>query len=423
MAISPGTIIDGRYAVEAALGEGGMGVVLRAKHTFTGALCAVKVLHPHLRLQDNLAARFMAEARAPATIGHPGIVRITDAGRTPEGDLYLVMELLEGETLKARMARGPVPFDAVRRVLTDVLDALGAAHAAGLVHRDLKPDNVFLCKPNDAVKLLDFGIVKVVREGQPDSHAATTTGAVLGTLTYMSPEQLRDPRQVDLRTDLWAVGVMLYELVTGLRPYEADTFGEMVAALLTGPPRPLGEQLAQAPEGLDALIQRALTHDPRQRFGSAAEMAAALRSLPAAPIRRRGMSAPTLPMGPPSSSAASTSPGSAPPSPAFAALAAVTVPGAPLSAPRESSPSAGPPPLAGPRAVPPTPMDGLMARPRPPSLAAPTLVGPYEPPPMPMQQPSSGMSRETIIALAVGGGLFALLLLGAALVALFAFLR
>ncbi len=336
-----GKIIDGRYAVDALLGEGGMGVVLRARHTFTGAAAAVKLLHPRLRLHDSLAARFLAEARAPATIGHPGIVTVTDAGRTPEGDLYLVMELLQGETLKARMAREALSFEAIRKVLLEVLDALSAAHAAGLIHRDLKPDNVFLCAPGGAVKLLDFGIAKVVREGNAQDQSATTTGSVLGTLVYMSPEQLRDAKHVDYRTDLWAVGVMLYEMATGQRPYEADTFGEMVASLIGGPPRPIAELLAQGPPGLDLLLQRALAHDPQQRFASAAEMAAALRALPAVQLVRRGPRVSTAPMRP--ASLAATEPPSAPGAP----LPSVTVPGAPfpsvtvLGAPLAAHPAPG----------------------------------------------------------------------------------
>jgi serine/threonine-protein kinase len=377
-----GKIIDGRYAVDALLGEGGMGVVLRARHTFTGVPAAVKLLHPRLRLQDSLAARFLAEARAPATIGHPGIVAVTDAGRTPEGDLYLVMELLQGETLKARMAREPLPFEAIRAVLLDILDALAAAHAVGLIHRDLKPDNVFLCHPGGAVKLLDFGIAKVVREGNSPDQGATTTGAVLGTLVYMSPEQLRDARQVDHRTDLWSVGIMLYEMVTGVRPYEADTFGEMVAALLSGPPRPIGERVSQGPPGLDLLLQRALAHDPRQRFASAAELAAALRALPAVPLVRRGARAATVPMGPtPTSVGAPLSAQAAPPSSQGAPMASATVVGAPLGATA---------PPVHPRGVPTTAMDGLMPRPHPPSLAAPTMIGPYAAPAVSAAPSSSG---------------------------------
>jgi hypothetical protein len=423
-----GKIIDGRYAVEAVLGEGGMGVVLRARHSFTGALSAVKLLHPRLRLQDSLAARFLAEARAPATIGHPGIVRVTDAGRTPEGDLYLVMELLEGETLAARMARSPgapLPFEAIQRILLQVLSALAAAHAAGLVHRDLKPDNVFLCAPNDAVKILDFGIAKVVREGNVEDQSATSTGSVLGTLTYMSPEQLRDAKHVDHRTDLWAVGVMLYELCTGVRPYPADTFGEMVAALLSGPPRPIGERLIQAPNGLDALVQRALVHEPSRRFGSASELAAALSAIVPSPLVRRGQKDATV-------VALGAAPAPAPrplplpaatlpelPSAGGAALPAITVPGAPIGPlARPAALTSAAAPLAMPgwqRPVPTAPMDG--PRPRPPSLAAPTLVGPYAPaaPPLaphgPPPAPPRAISSGAAVALGVGASLLVVLVL------------
>ena len=274
----PGRIIDGRYAVEAVLGEGGMGLVLRARHQFTGAMVALKVLRPELQLDASLQHRFLAEARAPSAIGHPGIVHVVDAGRAPDGLLYLVMELLLGRPLRTPLARGELAAPEVRRIILELLGILGAAHARGFVHRDLKPENVFLVAPNDAVKLLDFGIAKVLDAGA--LTGATATGATLGTPAYMAPEQIHDPSLVDARADLWAVGVMLYEMLTGRLPFGARTTAALLVAIATSEHAPIRSVLPAAPPELEVLFQRALCRGPQGRFGSAAEMAAALAAIP-----------------------------------------------------------------------------------------------------------------------------------------------
>lgn len=283
------------------MGEGGMGVVLRARHRYTGATVALKMVHPHLEGIREHATRFLAEARAPAAIGHPGIVAVTDAGIAPEGDLYLAMELLRGETLGARLRRGPLPLAEVVRIGVDVLDALGAAHTAGFVHRDLKPDNVFLTEPDGRAKLLDFGIAKVASELGGDAAGRTATGAMMGTVAYMSPEQLRDSANVDGRTDLWAMGVTVYQMATGVLPYDGRSAPEIVVSIMSRPPRPIAEVTPHAPAALGSFVTRALARQPWERFGSAAEMADALRalvpgavSLPAAPASAaRGSFAPS----------------------------------------------------------------------------------------------------------------------------------
>jgi hypothetical protein len=281
-----GRTIDGRYVVESLLGKGGMGVVLRVRHKYTGLHAALKLLHPHLRMHGDLAQRFLAEARAPAAIGHPGIVTVVDAGFSPEGELYLVMELLQGQTLAAAMKPQPMPFAAIRRVGLEMLAALGAAHAAGFIHRDLKPENVFLVDPAGSVKLLDFGIAKVLDEGL-GARGETQTGMVMGTVAYMSPEQLRDSRNVDPRTDLWAAGVMIYEMATGRLPYASETLGNLLLAMMSQPPRALAESLAEVPPPLELFLRRALAVDVHQRFASAAEMAAVLASMHVMGLRRR----------------------------------------------------------------------------------------------------------------------------------------
>lgn len=282
-----GSVIDGRYEVEALLGEGGMGVVMRARHRFTGAVVALKMLHPHLRLRPDLASRFLVEARAPAAIGHPGIVAVLDGGITPAGDPYFAMELLTGETLQQMMRREALTFEAARHICLDILDALGAAHAAGFIHRDLKPENVFVQNPSSAIKLLDFGITKSLSDAGEES--STRTGATMGTLLYMSPEQLRNAKRVDHRTDLWAVGVMMQQMLTGELPFRAESVGDMLMLVLTQPARPLHLGLVEVPPELDGFMQRALAVDPNHRFGSAQEMGHALASLPSFTVQRSAM--------------------------------------------------------------------------------------------------------------------------------------
>ena len=273
-----GRIIDGRYVVESILGSGGMGVVLRTSHKFTGAKVAVKMLHAELQIDEQLQARFLAEARAPNAIGHPGIVEVLDAGRTTEGELYLAMELLAGQPMRLAVSRG-LGAPTIRRISLELLDALAAAHARGFVHRDLKPENVFLAEPSGVVKLLDFGIAKVLA-GDLGASPKTAAGVVLGTLAYMAPEQLADARNVDARADLWAIGVMLYEMLAGRLPYRATTVEQMFVKLATEEPDPIRTWLPNVAPPIEAFFARALAREPRARFGSAVEMAAALADLP-----------------------------------------------------------------------------------------------------------------------------------------------
>jgi eukaryotic-like serine/threonine-protein kinase len=284
-----GRVVDGRYTLEAMLGEGGMGVVYRARHALTGGEVALKLMHPHVAALPDVANRFLAEARAPAAIGHPGIVKVTDAGKTPDGELYLVMELLRGETLRQRLDRGRPPPELAFRYAARILDPLVAAHAAGIIHRDLKPENVFMVE-DGALKLLDFGIAKVEAPGA----AATATGSVMGTANYMSPEQLRDTSKVDQRADLWAVSVILFEALTGKRPFDGPSAPDVVVNILSKPAPPPSSAMSPCPPELDAFFARAFASDPAKRFASAAEMAAAVASLSPSSVVAHAQSAVAL---------------------------------------------------------------------------------------------------------------------------------
>jgi len=273
-----GRLIDGRYAVESVLGKGGMGLVLKARHKFTGVQVAVKVLRPELQLDTEVQMRFLGEARAPNAIGHPGIVQVVDAGKAPDGLLYLVMELLQGRPLREPLARGELTHPELRRIMMELFDALAAAHVRGFVHRDLKPENVFLAGPAATVKLLDFGIAKVLDAGL--ARVQTGLGVLLGTPAYMAPEQVSDASGVDARADLWAAGIMIYEMLSGHLPFVGDTTGAFFAAIATKDPTPIRAFLPSAPPALDAFFSRALARELFRRFASAQEMAHAFAALP-----------------------------------------------------------------------------------------------------------------------------------------------
>ncbi|MBA2543045.1 MAG: serine/threonine protein kinase, partial [Deltaproteobacteria bacterium] len=253
-----GRDIDGRYLVESVLGVGGMGTVLLAKHRFTGVAVAIKVLRPELQSDAGVQERFLAEAQAPNAIGHPAIVKVLDAGRTPEGTLYMAMELLVGRSLREALARDELTPDQRKRVVVDLCTVLGHAHARNFIHRDLKPDNVFL-SPADEVKLLDFGIAKMLDDVR---QLRTAAGVVLGTPAYMAPEQLADARNVDARADLWAIGVMLYEMVTNRLPWAATAPQELLLAVAAGEVTPIRVYVPQVSRDVEMFFERALARDP-----------------------------------------------------------------------------------------------------------------------------------------------------------------
>jgi serine/threonine protein kinase len=272
----------GNYVLERELGRGGMGAVYAGVHKLVGRRAAIKVLLPDLSRKQDLVERFFNEARAAGRIKHPSIVDIYDFGYAADGSAYIVMELLEGETLAARLkARGPMSIPAATALARQVANALGAAHAQGIVHRDLKPDNVFLVKDpevagGERVKLLDFGIAKLASDTAGVS--ATVTGAILGTPHYMSPEQCEGSRVVDARTDLYSLGCMLFQMLTGQLPFDSPGIGGLIGMHLHVPPPLLRTRLPSASEELEAVIARLLAKPLDERFQSAEAVANALGS-------------------------------------------------------------------------------------------------------------------------------------------------
>ncbi len=280
--MGPGDVIAQRYRLERLLGKGGMGSVWAARHTVTGKAFALKLLHA---TGDDASARrrMLREARAACAALHPSILAVHDVLEADDGSPVLVMDLLEGESLRARLARERVlPLDEALRIVRAVLGGLEAAHAAGIVHRDLKPDNLFLLDGGE-VKILDFGVAKVVApEGVPGaSGALTATGAMIGTPYYMAPEQaFGDP--IDARADLWAVGVILYECLAGAPPTQAENLGQVLRLLTNGKLEPLAARVPTTPEPVARLVGELLSIDPADRPGTAREVLEALAGAPSA---------------------------------------------------------------------------------------------------------------------------------------------
>jgi tRNA A-37 threonylcarbamoyl transferase component Bud32 len=287
----------GNYRVKELIGEGGMGVVYLAEHPGIGRRAAVKVLRPGLTDNPEITKRFFNEARAANAVRHPGIVEVFDCGTLPSGTSYIVMELLEGENLAARLRQvGRMPIADARRIAGQTASALAAAHAAGIVHRDLKPDNLFLV-PDDRdtslerVKVLDFGIAKLGQQASNVSSVRTRTGSVMGTPAYMSPEQCRGTREIDHRTDIYALGVILYEMVCGRPPFVSEGFGEMVHLHISAPPPPPRTIDPTIPQDLERLILWCLEKEPADRVQTMTDLHAALTGRPT-PAR---VTAPTQP--------------------------------------------------------------------------------------------------------------------------------
>jgi serine/threonine-protein kinase len=278
----PGEVIAGKYAIVKVIGEGGMGIVYEATHLRLRRRVALKMLFPHTTSPDTVA-RFEREARAAAQLQDRHVAKVLDVDTTPDGLPYLVMEFLEGHDLEAELAaRGPLPIEEAVGYVVQVCAAMTEAHAAGIVHRDLKPSNLFLCseKQQWIVKVLDFGISKVADEGDAK---LTNTQASVGTPLYMSPEQVRSARHVDARTDIWSLGVILYELLAGRTPFEGSTTAA-AASIVADPTPPLVEFRADVPKDLQDAIHRALSKDPAGRFPTATEFAQAIAPF-AGPIR------------------------------------------------------------------------------------------------------------------------------------------
>jgi eukaryotic-like serine/threonine-protein kinase len=276
LALSPGNRL-GPYEILGPLGAGGMGEVYRAKDTRLGRDVAVKILPAHLSENAEVRERFEREARAISSLNHPHICTLYDIGREGQAD-YFVMELLDGESLAARLERGPLKLDEALKVAAQIADALAAAHKQGIIHRDLKPGNIALTK--SGAKVLDFGVAKLRDEALVDNVTRTTPltsqGAMLGTVQYMAPEQL-EGKPVDHRADLFAFGAVLYEMLTGKRAFEGQSQASVIASILKEDPRPVSQLIPTTPAALDRVVTSCLAKNPDERWQAASDLARELR--------------------------------------------------------------------------------------------------------------------------------------------------
>ncbi len=291
-----GQLIRGKYRLVRLLGDGGMGTVYEAMHEGLGTRVAIKVLHADLARRSGLVERFLREARVSAQIKSTNVVQVMDVDRTEQGDAYIVMELLEGEPMSSLLERErrvaiPIAVDYTGQILR----ALEAAHALGIVHRDLKPENVFVTYPGGKplLKLIDFGIAKA-HLSDPGAKNLTVAGVVMGTAEYMAPEQAHSADKVDARSDLYAVGVMLYELIAGQRPVSGEDARIIAVRVERGDVTPLVHVAPDVPRELAGLVHRAMAARPELRFASAAEMRLSLETLSTGGAKPRS---PTVPLG------------------------------------------------------------------------------------------------------------------------------
>jgi serine/threonine-protein kinase len=269
--VKAGDLVASKYRLRKRLGQGGMGAVWAAEHTQTGRDFAIKFLHPLVAASsEDARRRFLQEARASARVNHANIIDILDVGETEDGSLYLVMELLEGLSLQDALRAEPrFNVRELLLVIADVATALGAAHAAGVIHRDIKPPNIYLHRDRATgfvrTKVLDFGVSKVHADAE---GVATHTGSLLGSPRYMAPEQAISAAAADGRSDIWSVGVVMYEALTGTFPHEGDSSNSLVIAIATKPPRPITDAAPQLPEALRQLVDDCLK-PPNERFQKA----------------------------------------------------------------------------------------------------------------------------------------------------------
>ena len=415
--VAPGDVLAGKYRVERIIGKGGMGMVVAAVNLGLDKRVALKFLLPEVAQNPELVARFDREARAASRIESEHVAKVLDVGKLETGAPFMVMEYLEGSDLAQFVkARGALPgSDAIEFVL-QACEALAEAHVAGIVHRDLKPANLFLTSRADgspSIKVLDFGISKIALASD-QGQGMTQTSALMGSPNYMAPEQLRSARNVDARTDIWSLGIILHELLTGDVAFKAETVPELYVSILQSPPIPLRSRRPDAPPAMEAIVTRCLEKDPARRFANVGELATALGEL--APPRARlsidritrivgGSARPqsvaqlTVPMGAPGTPLPAYAPGPPAPSYALNPIGVVTPPG-----------NYGP----SPHATPPTPAP-MVAPPMPPQQYAPQAQG------YPVTRPQQGMAPATvaliiIVALFVigGGGCMTCLCIGAA---------
>ncbi len=272
-----GSVLGGRFVVERTLGRGGMGVVLATHDMALDRRVALKLLLPEALVHPEAVQRFTREARSLAKLRNTHVARVLDVGQLNDGSPFMVMELLEGEDLSVRLERDGAfsPRDAADAV-RQACEALAEAHKEQIVHRDIKPANLFLAREamgGLSVKIVDFGISKSTSRAD---HSLTTTKVMVGSPVYMSPEQVKAPKTVDTRSDVWSLGVVLYELLTGKTPFDGETLGEVFGAILENPIPSAQKQDSRIPSGLDSVIRRCLARNRTQRFQTVQELSAAL---------------------------------------------------------------------------------------------------------------------------------------------------
>jgi serine/threonine-protein kinase len=279
--VREGDLLAGKYRVERVIGIGGMGVVVAARHEQLDQLVAIKFVRDDSLGNEEAVERFLRESRSAARLRSEHVARVLDVGRLDSGAPYMVMEFLEGSDLAAVLTRdGALPVDVAVALMLQVCEAVGEAHAAGIVHRDLKPENLFLTTTvggTPRMKVLDFGVSKSSSLTSGGAGVLTRTRAILGSPLYMAPEQMRSSRDVDVRIDVWALGVVLFELLTLRSPFEAETMPELCLKVVGEPPLSIAELRPDLPPGIVAIVERCLEKDRERRYANASELAVALR--------------------------------------------------------------------------------------------------------------------------------------------------
>ncbi len=288
--LEQGQVLAGKFRIERVLGQGGMGVVVAATHLQLDERVALKFLLPDALGNPEAVERFAREARAAVKIKSEHVARVSDVGTLESGSPYMVMEYLEGQDLASYVrATGAMAVPSAIEFVLQACEAIGEAHALGIVHRDLKPANLFVTSRVDGspcIKVLDFGISKLTMPGTGQELNMTKTNSVMGSPLYMSPEQMSSTRSVDMRADIWALGVILYEILTGRVPFEAETMPQLCGMILQDPPPPLRDMRPDVPDALQSVVFRCLEKNREQRFANVAELAAALAPFGAASAQR-----------------------------------------------------------------------------------------------------------------------------------------
>jgi serine/threonine protein kinase len=283
IAVREGDLIAGKYRVEGVIGIGGMGVVVSARHEQLDQRVAIKLVRDQALHSEGGVQRFLREARAAAKLKSEHAARVLDVGTFASGAPYMVMEFLDGADLgQVLEQRGPLPVDLAAEWIAQACEALAEAHAAGIVHRDLKPQNLFVAHTVGGaamIKVLDFGVSKSIETMAGARGALTRTRAMLGSPLYMAPEQMRSSRDVDARADVWALGVVLFELLTRRWPFEAETLPELCLKVVSDPPQSMSELRPDVPETMVRIVERCLEKEVEKRFANAAELASALEPL------------------------------------------------------------------------------------------------------------------------------------------------